>query len=532
MPAADLDSPYGICGHMSWLSPEEAERTAQMMQDMGAKWVRSAFSWSECKGESGGYDWSKMDQVLDTCERHGLQYLPLLGGMQKPKHACENLEEWTAFVRAGVQRYGERLPYWEVWNEPNLEKYWGREPSPGDYMKALKATYAAVKEANPNATVTSCGFAYNQKALDYIRECYQNWLKDACDILNVHIYVWGSTKTLDEAAAAMMRKMADLKALMKEFGDAEKPIWVTETGWPLAAPVLFDARGFAPAALEWAGEKVLGPSKAPWPLEVWKVTGQPDTVDDADALLRSFSGNPKFAARAAEFSEGAASLQFPRTQIVVIPTGNAFPPDIVPALERFCTDGGLVVHFGGIPFYQTLSKTDGTWETKGAGNQWRERFGVRFLAFFTDKTIPKEIRALQPAPDLKGDLSAYLAGERFLDVAAKAQGVKLTPCVECKAPDGRALYPAALFTYSDRKGGFFSSTFKEQRGGATEEYQARAVPLAYRTLREEGAAKVFWYEFRTVRPGAGEGEFGLVNKDFSPKPAYEAYKKMTSAAGK
>ena len=187
-----------------------------------------------------------------------------------------------------------------------------------------------------------------------------------------------------------------------------------------------------------------------------------------------------------------------------------------------------MAHFGGIAFYQTLAKAGDKWETKGAGNEWRSRFGVRFLAFFTDETIPKEIGNLQPAADWKGELSKYLKGERFLDVEPKAKGVKLTPCVECKAPDGRALYPAALFTYADRKGGFFSATFKERKGGAPEEYRAQAIPLAYRTFRDLGVAKVFLYEFRTFHPVAEHGEYGIVNKDFTPKPAYEAYKSMAS----
>ena len=317
LPATDQDSPYGICGHMTWLSPEEAERTAQLMQDMGARWVRSSLSWSECKDKSGGCDWSKMDQVLDVCERHGLQYLPLLGGMQKPKHACENLEEWSAFVRAAVQRYGNRLPVWEVWNEPNLERFWGREPMAQDYMKVLKASYAVIKAVNPKLRVTTCGFAYNKDTLQFIRACYQDGLKDVFDIMNIHLYVGADTNTLDEAAAAITQKMADLKALMNEFGDGAKPIWVTETGWSIASLLLLGWDGYAPAALEWAGEKVLGAPKAPWPTEVWKVEGVQDTMASADTLAGALRDHPKFAARAVEAAEGASDLQFPETQIVV-----------------------------------------------------------------------------------------------------------------------------------------------------------------------------------------------------------------------
>jgi hypothetical protein len=447
----------------------------------------------------------------------------LLGG-KTPKHACEQLDQWAAFVREGVRRYGPRLPYWEVWNEPNLEKFWGRPPDPGDYVRLLKASYAAVKEANPQAVVLSGGFAYGGQGPEFVRRCYDVGMKDSFDVMNIHLYCWGK-KNVDPAKF-LAQKMAEARQTMSDYSDAGKPIWVTETGWPQIDSEMFHPRGLAPMALAWAADKVLGPSEASRPVDLLFIEDMADNMELVKSLEQCLRQDERFRVRALGCGQAVQGLRFPQTQIVVIPIGNAFPPEIFPALERFRQDGGLVAHFGGIPFYQTLNRVDGQWESKGAGDKWRQRFGLRFLADWVDESVPKQIKSLRLAQGVSGAIPASLVATRFLDVDQKAKGVKMIPFVEAEAKGGRTLCPAALFTYEDRQGGFFSATFKVEQTGVTEAYQAECVPLAYRVLLQQGAQVVYWFDLRDPKPTLGAHRFGLLRNDFTPKPAYAAYKGM------
>lgn len=47
----------------------------------------------------------------------------------------------------------------EIWNEPNYAQFWPSAPNAAEYVTMLKAGYAAVKTADPGATVLMGGLS-------------------------------------------------------------------------------------------------------------------------------------------------------------------------------------------------------------------------------------------------------------------------------------------------------------------------------------------------------------------------------------
>jgi hypothetical protein len=63
-----------------------------------------------------------------------------------------------------------------------------------------------------------------------------------------------------------------------------------------------------------------------------------------------------------------------------------------------------------------------------------------------------------------------------------------------------------------------------QRGTQPEVVQADYLVRSYVQSLAAGAQVVMWYDFRDdTIPDAGESSFGLIRRDFSPKPAYDAF---------
>ncbi len=158
----------------------------------------------------------------------------LEGSTYRPKDP----EAYARWVRAAVERYdgdgiddmpGLRAPakFWQVDNEPPR----GRE----GYPDLQRITYAAVKEADPEATVLVGGLTLPLPALRraYEREdlpLLEALGGEAVDVLDVHWF--GHAGGWRDLAPALSRLRGDLA----RCGFGEIPIWITEMGTYAGTP--------------------------------------------------------------------------------------------------------------------------------------------------------------------------------------------------------------------------------------------------------------------------------------------------------
>ena len=122
------------------------------------------------------------------------------------------------------------VKYWEVINEPSMQGGsaggMGEElkffvGTSDEYFDTLKATYEAVKQADPTAKVAHAGMAgMQQNFRDFWDPIFEAGAGDYFDIANIH------TINTDKRREDLY--MVKFKEYMKQYGLEDKPVWITE----------------------------------------------------------------------------------------------------------------------------------------------------------------------------------------------------------------------------------------------------------------------------------------------------------------
>ena len=251
----------GVVPDLTWgVSRTDVDRTVAAMQDAGVRWVRMNASWAAIepngKGihDPGGV--ASLDYAVDKARAAGIDVImPIADGVpywasaDPAKTTSGSTRTWnhywrpTSFgdyadvVRWLVQRYSPRgVHTFEIWNEPNLNRFWPSGPNPAEYLQMLRPAYAAVHSADPSARVLLGGLAGND--YNWLDRLYAAGAKGSFDAAAVHPYTGRVDPTLCWNQAGTTRKAKDafcgleeIHASMAANGDGAKGVWLTEFGW-------------------------------------------------------------------------------------------------------------------------------------------------------------------------------------------------------------------------------------------------------------------------------------------------------------
>ena len=519
-------SPYGVCSHVTRAGFGYRDESCARIAEAGIGAVRSDVDWQRCQPERNGpFDFSRYDEAIASCEAQGLRFLPIL--MRPPKWATpvwEHLDAWEAFVEAFVRRYGSRCPDVEIMNEPNLRVFWGSEPDAAKYALVLKAAYEAGKRADPNVRILMAGL--NDVPLPYIRRIYETIGNGCFDAVCVHPYTHPYAPE-----PALERDLAGLRALMAEFGDAAKPILVTELGWPThqgKVPGLTLLRMLLKAAR---------PEQ-----ESWRCV-YATTAPEGGAGLSSVA-----AAVAAALPPGSTCeelwgdalrqrLAAGTVDAVIYPFNETFPADTFDDVYEFVKEGGVLVDIGGAALWYPCTETaPGVfhWNKRGEDAEpMRRKLRLSLDAFWLNPALPREGRAFPTAAALAAGYQGDPAGERVRRfqkpdrLRPEDQWVPLLTMTPGNANAKAPAIAASLIRYGgDLKGCLaVCGNFGGGANPVDETVQARYLVRAMAIAFALGVEQCYWYEFRSTEtdPHYSEHHFGLTHADFSPKPALLAY---------
>jgi hypothetical protein len=255
-PAADARRtvPSQFMG-MNWdgpvaLAPEQVQSSQfARMGAAGVEAVRTTFQWSTAQPDDHGpIDLGPTDTFVGMAAAHRIEVLPIVTVappwariVDAPQSAPANPPDMVPFVQALVHRYGAggsfwtdhpELPkvpirYWQFWNEPHLFFQWTLPPRqagnwPGTYAAALAVFHDAVKAADPRAKVVLAGLS-NQSP-SYLTTLYKRGIRPNFDVVAIHPYTG--------TAAHVVELARRIRVVMKHYGDARKPLWLTELGLP------------------------------------------------------------------------------------------------------------------------------------------------------------------------------------------------------------------------------------------------------------------------------------------------------------
>jgi hypothetical protein len=241
------------------------------VREAGFGWVRVQLQWSELEPSPGSYNTAPYDTIINAAANGGAKVLvsvvkaPAWAAPSRPGALPENTAAFGRTMRYLAARYSGRVQAWEVWNEQNLAGEVGGYVDVAPYFNTLQAGYTAVKAADPGAIVLFGGLTptgLNDPALAindvaYLRAFYEyqgGAGRNFFDVLGAHPgsaanppdtkypeqpgsgncppkFASQQGSCWKDAPDFYFRRIEDQRAVMEEYGDAAKQVWLTEFGW-------------------------------------------------------------------------------------------------------------------------------------------------------------------------------------------------------------------------------------------------------------------------------------------------------------
>jgi len=245
-------------GELSKMSTSTLNAELDQMVSLGITWVRFDVEWGDVQYSSSSTTsstWASYDALISALAAHHLNGLGVItftpmwarvpgcsGGVECPPADPNTFATFAAEVAARYKSDG--IHYWEIWNEPNNFNFWATKVDCGAYTSLLKATYPAIKKADPSAVVITGGLSpqatngISMSPTDFLSCVYNDGGKNYFDAVGDHPYIFPNTPSADTAGAwaQMSLTTPSLRSIMTANGDANKKIWLTEFGAPTNGP--------------------------------------------------------------------------------------------------------------------------------------------------------------------------------------------------------------------------------------------------------------------------------------------------------
>jgi len=232
----DHANPFGISTSAS--SIRTHQEWFPKMSAAGVGSVRMFPEWRSVEPTQGQWTWERQDAIVKSATEHKLQITALLMGScpwsNAKSHAfpMPHLDEWSRYVAASVARYKGQIHDWEVWNEGN-GGFNDEKHTTADYARLVAATYAAAKQADPQARVGLTVASYDAPYLqETMRALKQLGKPDSFDFLAIHPYeIADGMRDRDGEIPYlwMTKRLRDVLAVHAP-NRRDVPIWITEVG--------------------------------------------------------------------------------------------------------------------------------------------------------------------------------------------------------------------------------------------------------------------------------------------------------------
>ncbi len=181
------------------------------------------------------------DYVINESAKRGIKSLVILdygnalyddGDKPTSDRAIEAYAGYAEFV---ADHFKGRVPYYEIWNEYELDGGNTHPGRPTNYVRMARATYKRIKAADPSTTVlvgaVTGGTYYNSGIFgSYLSQMLKAGVAEYGDGFSIHPYVYRLSDNGGDAGAKLLTDMVNL--IRSSVGMAGKKIVVSEIGWP------------------------------------------------------------------------------------------------------------------------------------------------------------------------------------------------------------------------------------------------------------------------------------------------------------
>lgn len=205
--------------------------------------------WSQIETAKGTYKWDNLEGALANAESKGMTDILYVLGTTPEWAATEvnpddypqpgaasapaNIEDWNSWVAEVVNKFGDRISAYQVWNEANLKNFYSGTPK--QMAEMTKSAYDIIKAGDPDALVVSASPSTRlANAFDRFFPEYLTELKALgwpVDVIAIHTYPDGAG---DPAVRGEL--IEKVHTALTAAGAPDLPLWDTELNYGLAGP--------------------------------------------------------------------------------------------------------------------------------------------------------------------------------------------------------------------------------------------------------------------------------------------------------
>ena len=199
----------------------------------GFTWVRMDLDWSRVERVPGKYNFSAYDGLLAAIEARHLRVLFIFdygnprytGGWDTPPTTPAAIEAFGNFAEAAARHFAGHGVRFEIWNEPNISRFWPPQPDPTQYAALARSVISRVHAGDPQAEVATAGLSSTD--FPFLRQYLADGGGAGANAIGIHPYGF-------ELPEEIAGDMAAWRSMVAQALPANPPTWATEWGYSSA----------------------------------------------------------------------------------------------------------------------------------------------------------------------------------------------------------------------------------------------------------------------------------------------------------
>jgi polysaccharide biosynthesis protein PslG len=250
-----IDDILAISSHLSKSTDPNWKRDFEIekLVDAGVLMLRTDFKWDYMEPADDQWNFAGYDVMVDQCLASGIQINALLDygvdwAMPGGSHNEIPPEAWGDYAGGVAAHFADKIDLYEIWNEQNSVRFWKPEPNPAHYGELLKASYDAIHANDPNAAVLFGGltpldlYIFSDDSVWNFLVRVHDEHPDICqyfDGMAIHPYTFIQQSNPEWTLESNLIPYPDTlqaidhaRELLDRIGCGDKPIHLTEFGWP------------------------------------------------------------------------------------------------------------------------------------------------------------------------------------------------------------------------------------------------------------------------------------------------------------
>ena len=197
----------------------------------GFAWVRTDLTWSAVEQTANVYNWGPYDALISAVQSRGMHAILILdygnalytGGFSTPPSTDAAINAYGNFAQAAAEHFAGTGTRFEIWNEPNISKFWPPDPDPAQFAAMATVAVARIHQGDPNAMVTTAGLS----GFDF---SFAQGLVSAggvvgADAIGIHPY------GISNPAGPLVDDLVLFQSVMGGGPSGSPPVWDTEWGF-------------------------------------------------------------------------------------------------------------------------------------------------------------------------------------------------------------------------------------------------------------------------------------------------------------